>query len=380
MYFLNDYGRMIADNRRFAAYQKAIARTVRPGDTALEIGCGPGLFALLACQAGASKVYAIDTEQIVHLARELAVANGFGDRSEFRQIDSREFDLPGRADVIMSDLRGSLPLFSKAITTLNDARERLLAPRGRMIPQRDTLNAALIEAEEYYSNLVRPWSKDELGLNLSRARKAVLNAQYTTEFRTGQMLSEQQAWTVLDYALRASPSPAGDFALVATRPGTAHGLCLWFDTVLIDEIGFSSGPAAGKNVYGQVFLPWLEPVHVQEGQCIRVRLKANLVGDDYVWCWDTEIPAHEDQPARRFSQSTLQGAILSPESLRRRAAGFVPSLSEQGRADRYLLDLMDGRATLQQVAQSAAAKFPAIFARWEDALSRAADLAAQSSR
>src|SRR6266849_1675102 len=131
MYSLRDYGDMIADRERFDAYSKAIGKAVRPGAAVLEIGCGPGAFALLACQAGARKVYAIDSEEIVHFARELAVANGFADRTEFIQSDSRKLQLPERADLIVSDLRGSLPFFGHAIASIEDARQRLLAPRGR---------------------------------------------------------------------------------------------------------------------------------------------------------------------------------------------------------------------------------------------------------
>jgi len=384
MYFLNDYGRMIADSGRFAAYQKAIARAVQPGGTVLEIGSGPAIFALLACQAGAGKVYAVDTEEIVYFARELAVANGFGDRIKFRQIHSRKLELSERVDVIISDIRGSLPLFANAIPSLNDARERLLAPGGRMIPQRDTLQAALIDAEELYCKLVSPWSGSDLGLNLSQAKQLLLNTQYTGEFKSEQLLSEPQSWAVLDYAAGASASASAELVFAVTRGGTAHGLCLWFDTILFENIGYSSGPSSGsptgKNVYGQVFLPWPEPVPLQRGQAVRVRLRANLVSDDYVWCWETEIPSQGDQPALRFSQSTLQGAMLSPESLRRRAADYVPSLSDGGQADRFLLEQMNGSATLQKIAQAAAAQFPKVFLRWEDALRRAADLAAQFSR
>ena len=56
MYSLRDYGAMIADAGRSNAYAKAIARAVRPGDTVADIGCGPGVFSLLACRAGARRV------------------------------------------------------------------------------------------------------------------------------------------------------------------------------------------------------------------------------------------------------------------------------------------------------------------------------------
>jgi len=58
----------------------------------------------------------------------------------------------------------------------------------------------------------------------------------------------------------------------------------------------------------------------------------------------------------------------------------VPSLSEEGRADRWLLQAMDGKTSLQQMARAAAEEFPKIFPRWEDALRRAAELATQFSR
>jgi protein arginine N-methyltransferase 1 len=380
MYSPFDYGEMIAQSDRFTAYSQAIARAVRPRDSVLEIGCGPGILALLACRAGARKVYAIDTEEIVQFARELATANGCADRIEFIQIDSRKLQLPERVDVILSDIRGSLPFFGDAIACLNDARDRFLAPGGRVIPQRDTLRVALIDAKEFRSKLLAPWSKSRLDLELSRAQHLLLNTQYSSEFKPEQLLSQPHPWFVLDYSAGASASAAADLTFSVTREGIAHGLCLWFDTILFEDIGYSSGPSSGKNVYGQVFLPWLEPVPVQQGQSVHVRLRANLVGEDYVWRWETDISARDGRPARRFVQSTLQGAVLSPESLRRRAADFVPTLSESGEADRFILDAIDGNLSLQQIAQSAAARFPKVFPRWEDALRRAADLAAQFSR
>ncbi|MGB7728916.1 MAG: methyltransferase domain-containing protein, partial [Candidatus Acidiferrum sp.] len=81
---------MIADAGRFNAYANAIARAVRPGDTVAEIGCGPGVFSLLACRAGARRVFAIESESCIQFARELAAANGFTDRIEFFQSDSRK--------------------------------------------------------------------------------------------------------------------------------------------------------------------------------------------------------------------------------------------------------------------------------------------------
>jgi protein arginine N-methyltransferase 1 len=380
MYSLRDYGDMIADRERFDAYSKAISKAVRPGDAVLEIGCGPGAFALLACQAGARNVYAIDSEEIVHFARELAAANGFADRMQFIESDSRKTDLPERVNVIVSDIRGSLPLFGHAIATIEDARQRFLAPGGRLIPQLDTLKVAVIQASDFYSKLVSPWLHAASDLNLSPSVPLLLNGSYSGHFNNDQLISKPQTWTVLDYAASPKSSAAADLNFSATRAGTAHGLCLWFETELFDGVGFSSGPHSHKTIYGQVFLPWLEAVPLQQGQEIFVSLQANLVGGEYIWRWETKICGDTKDAGRSFKQSTFQSANVSPQSLRRRAADFVPALSEDGLADRWLLHAMNGKASLQQIAQAAAERFPAIFPLWQDALRRAAELAIQFSR
>ncbi len=380
MYSLHDYGDMIADRARFEAYGKAIEEAVRPGDAVLEIGCGPGVFALLACQAGARKVYAIDSEEIVHFARELAATNGLAERMEFIQSDSRKIQLPERVNVIVSDIRGSLPFFGHAIATIEDARERLLIPGGRLIPHRDTLKAAVIDAGEFYSKLVSPWSQSTSTLNLSPSLSLLLNASYSSTFESDQLLTEPKIWAVLDYSSGAKVYAAANLNFSVTRAGTAHGLCLWFEAELLDGIGYSSRPGSQKTIYGQVFLPWLEAVPVQPGKQIHVSLQASLVGQDYIWRWETKICGDAKDAGRCFQQSTFQGANFTPQSLRRRAADFVPSLSEEGQANRWLLQAIDGKTSLQQMAQTAAEKFPKIFPHWQDALRRAAELAEQFSR
>lgn len=380
MYALRDYGEMTADRERLEAYRQAIKQAVRLGDSVLEIGCGPGLFAFLACQVGARKVYAIDSEEIVHFARELAVANGFSDQMEFIQSDSRKLQLPERVNVIVSDIRGALPFFRHAIAAIEDARQRLLLPGGLLIPQRDTLKAAVIEAPDFYSKLVSPWVQPAPALNLSLSLAFLLNESYKSRFDNDQLLTEPQTWCVLDYSVGADANATTGLDFSIRRRGMAHGICLWFETQLLDGIGFSSGPSSRNTVYGQVFLPWLEPVSVERGQKISVKLQANLVGEEYVWRWETRIDSEAKSPARCFQQSTFQGANFTPQSLRRRAADFVPSLSQEGQADRWMLQAMDGKSSLQQIAQTAAHQFPAIFPSWQDALHRAAELAAQFSR
>ncbi len=380
MYSLRDFGAMIADAGRFGAYAKAIARAVRPGDTVAEIGCGPGVFSLLACRAGARRVFAIESEDSIEFARQLAAANGFTDRIEFFQSDSRKTELPERVNVIVSDIRGVLPLHDHAIPSMEDARQRLLATGGIMIPQRDTLKAAVIEADEYYSRLTSPWQKSVPGVDLSPSLLPILNQCHSSSFKKDQLLSEALDWGLLDYTVGVATRVAAELDFLAARKGTAHGMCLWFETKLFEEIGYSSGPEAAGTIYGQLFLPWLEPVAVEKGQKIQLGLHADLVGEDYIWRWETRIFKAANHAELHFQQSTFQGANFSPQSLRRQAVDYAPLLSEAGQADLWMLERMDGSASMQRIAQSASERFPRLFSSWREAFRRATDLSREFSR
>lgn len=380
MYLLDEFGDMIADKARFTAYADAIHRAVRPGDVVVDVGCGPGIFALLACRAGAKRVYAIDAGDVIHFARQLAAANGFADRIEFLHGDSRQIQLPERADVVVSDVRGALPLFDDALPSIEDARMRFLKEGGAQIPQRDMLYAAIVEAPDFYKRLASPWKDAERGLDLSTSLRMVLNGVYKLRSNSNQLLTDPVCWCTLDYMAHPSPRAAAKLRFRATRSGTGHGITAWFETKLFEDIGFSSGPGLAGTVYGQGYLPWLEPVTLESGQEIEVDLHADPVGGDYIWRWETKFPAHKGQPERLFRQSTFEGAQFTSETLRRRAADYVPVLTEAGEAERWLLEAMDGNTALQEIAQAAAKRFPGVFRRQEEAFRRVTALAERFSR
>ena len=380
MYLLDEFGDMIADKARFGAYADAIERAVSPGDVVVDLGCGPGIFALLACRAGAKRVYAIDAGEVIHFARQLAAANGFADRIEFIHGDSRQFQVSEPANVIVSDVRGALPLFADALPSIEDARERFLLKGGIQIPQRDTIYAAIVETPDFYKRLASPWKDAGRGLDLTPALSLVLNSVYKVRSQTSQLLTEPQTWCTLDYTAHLNARAGTKLRFQATRSGTGHGVTAWFETQLFEDIGFSSAPGIMGSIYGQGFLPWLEPVALEPGQEIEVDLHADPVGGDYVWRWNTKIAAHKGQPARVFQLSTFEGAQFSAERLRKRETDFVPMLSESGQVERWLLEAMNGSTPLQEIAQAAADRFPNVFRRQDDAFRRASALVEKFSR
>jgi len=314
MYSLHFYGQMLADAPRMEAYTAALRRAVQPDSVVLDLGCGPGVFALLACKFGARRVYAVEPDTVIGIAREAALANGCADRIEFFESLSTEITLPEPATIIISDLRGVLPWFEQHIPSIIDARTRLLAPGGVLIPQRDVLWAAVVSAPEQYAELVSPWQKYDLEIGT----RLITNNWRKTYLQPEQFLTAPVCWTTIDYNTVASADVRAEISWQAARNGTAHGVAVWFDSELADDISFSNHPAAPKMIYGAGLFPFSQPVELAASDRVQLRLAADLVNDGYVWRWDTDFFAGTRLKAS-FKQSTFYGVPLSQTRLRNAA-------------------------------------------------------------
>ena len=316
MYSLHFYGEMLADAVRTDAYAEALRRVVRPDSIVLDLGCGPGLFALLACKLGARRVYAVEPDNTINIARAAAAANGFTDRIEFFQSLSTEITLREPATVIIADLRGVLPWFQQHIPAISDARDRLLAKDGVLIPRKDLLWAAVVAATDEYERIVGPWQNNKFDLDLSAGITRVTNTWRKTRIKAEELLTKPICWSTLDYAKVDSPDARGEITWRAERTGTAHGIAVWFDTELADGVGFSNRPGAPELIYGAGFFPFPRPVPVKEAEVISLKLRADFVQGDYVWTWETDFT---DQKIE-FKQSTFYGVALAAEQLRKNYA------------------------------------------------------------
>jgi len=316
MYSLHFYGQMLADAPRMDAYTAALRRAVKPDSVVLDLGCGPGVFALLACKFGARRVYAVEPDNVIGIAREAAVANGYAERIEFFESLSTDITLPQPPTVIISDLRGVLPWFEQHIPSIIDARERLLARGGVLIPRRDVLWAAIVEAPEQYEDLVGPWKRFDL--DLSAGERLITNTWRKSYLKPEQLLVDPVCWTTIDYYEVKNADVRAEISWRAARNGTAHGVAVWFDSELADDVSFSNHPAAPKMIYGVGLFPFSQPVAIMQGERIELRLAANLVQDGYVWRWDTAFFAGTGVKAS-FKQSTFYGVPLSQAQLRQSA-------------------------------------------------------------
>lgn len=379
MYDLLGYASMLSDGVRLAAYTEALRRAVRPGDVVVDLGAGPGVFALHAARLGAGKVHGVDPTPLVALGRDAARRAGLDGRVEFHQARLEELELPGRADVIVSDLRGVLPLFEGHLSTLMHARDHVLRPGGTLIPVQDRLRVAVAEAPEVHRDRVSLWTSPGLGLAMEAARRCAANTWCRVKRNEVRVVSSAETWSTLDYASLRDVNAAGRVELVVPRPTTGHGLVVWFDTTLVPGVEFSTAPDQPEAVYNRAFFPWDEPVELDGGARLTVQLRADLVGRDYVWTWTTDI-VRPGRAAVRFEQASFFGDVQSLEDLRRAGETYAPSLTEEGAVDRAILVEVDGRRTNGEIARRLLESFPGRFSDQGAALRRVTELTRRLGR
>src|SRR6185436_17828454 len=110
-YSVPGYVWMVTDAVRVDAYTRAMRSVITPGSFVIEIGTGIGVFAVIAKQMGARRVVAIEPDEAITVARMIAKDNGEPD-IEFIQGLSTDVGFADQADIVVSDLRGVLPLYN----------------------------------------------------------------------------------------------------------------------------------------------------------------------------------------------------------------------------------------------------------------------------
>lgn len=376
-YSIRDYGAMVNDEARFRPFAEALKRRVTADSVVLDIGAGTGILSFLACQFGARKVYAVEPDASIEVAKLCARDIPGSERITWIQDLSTRITLPEPADLVIGDLHGTMPFYTGNIASLADARTRHLKPGGRMLPQRDLLLAAPAQSLEEFRYIESPWQANAFGLDLSAGLPWVTSAlarAQSAPIAPEQLLAAPQQWGVIDYAAGAADRADATLEWTVERAGTLHGLYLWFDGVVDDGLGFSNSPLLPELVYSRNFAPLERAIDVAEGDRIRCRLAVNRVRNDYIYRWETRIDGTDGTIKGDFRQTSFRLPPGQADVLRKMATDYTPTLDQDGQIRREALLAMDGQRSLGDIAELLLTRFPDWLKDRQSALDIAADL------
>ena len=353
----------LRDRSRLSAYERALTHVVTPTSIVVDYGAGTGILGMLACRAGASHVYAIEQGGIAGLAREIARANDLAAVLTVVRGNTRDVNLPARADVVVCDQIGAFGLDAGITDVAREARVRFLRPGGVLVPHAIQLCAAAVERAEVHDR-VAAWLDRVAGFDLSAAAPIARNTTFPVTLDARNLLTAAASSAPVDL-LSDDVWPVEVRAeTTATRGGVVHGIGGWFVAHLSAEVVMTNDPASADRICRrQLFLPIGDAVEVAAGAAIALTVR---MSSPDVISWSATIDARDGQ-RKVFRQSSVEGMLLSKEDVLRVAPGHRPRLSTLGAARLTVLGLCDASHSVDEIEKAVYLTHRDLFLSMEEA-------------
>lgn len=355
-YMVNDYIDMIGDPHRTGAYVRALRKMVTAESVVLDLGAGFGYFAVLAATLGARRAFAIEPNDAIGLGPALARANGVADRVSFFQGDSRQVELDERANLLVEDVRGILPLHAERVRLLCDARHRLLTADARVVARRDHIWAAPARHAPSLQRSIETTGADIYGVDLRGLRGHVVDDARRRRPAPDELLLPGAPLGALDLLTVTDPNFEGTARWTPLTALTVDGFVLWFDAELAEGEGFSTRPGPEQTIHGCLSLPLRAPLQVPAGAELKMRFCGVQVSREYTWTWECTVSGSGEPVVRTARQSSFGGLALTPARLAAMSELHQPSLGLEGVRLRAAIALMEAPRTSGEIADALASQ------------------------
>ncbi|MBY0384273.1 50S ribosomal protein L11 methyltransferase [bacterium] len=282
--FIQEHLWLLEDQYTQEKFRAAIFAKVKPGDVVLDLGTGTGLHAIFAAQAGAQRVYAVDSEAIVQMAKVTAEKNHCLEKITFIQTSSETLELPEKVDVIITNIG-----FFNTLKYLPQVVSRHLKPGGQLIPESVNLEFALLEDANFYDTNIKSWEQNKFATDFSAFKNLALSRPFYGGWQPEQLLSKSQALGQIELNENAQFNLEANTVIEIPQAGTIHGIVGWYTFHLSEGISFSTKPPLQLSplIWNQWFLPATTPLSVKPGERIQVSLRMSTSQNfsEPIWQW-----------------------------------------------------------------------------------------------
>lgn len=249
----------LIDEERTEAFAKAIAATVRPGNVVVDMGTGSGVLAMLAAQAGAKRVYAVELDKN-NVATLGAVfrANHLQDKIVLVHGDVRSVDLPEKVDVILGEMIATALIEELQVPAMNNML-RFAKRRTRVVLSRYKTYVDLVDSPEtYYGHAFK----------IVRYEYPDLRKLRSTPFSEKQLISDVDL-TKINTDLKVDRN----LRIEMTRRGVINGVRLSGESIFFD--GSTLGATYAYSY--PVILP-IASRTVHKGEVLNVKIRYTICG------------------------------------------------------------------------------------------------------
>lgn len=269
---------MVSDRPRTDAFAAAIKEVVKGGETAIDVGTGSGLLAMLAAKAGAEKVFALDQSTVAAAARETVERNGMSKVIDVVNGNATGFQVAEPVDLIISEWLGHFAFAEAMLDDVLDCRDANLKEGGTMLPSGVELRLAPVDSEILYVREGPGFWKDQVhGIDFTHLERRELEQALAikTEVPKDDLIAESQGLVKLDLAKAKKGDiwQHGQLEFTIERDGHVNGFAGWFVADLTETVILDTGPEQQTTHWMQTYFP-MPPIAVNKGD--RMTLKYDL--------------------------------------------------------------------------------------------------------
>ncbi|KAF1371934.1 hypothetical protein PFLUV_G00274910 [Perca fluviatilis] len=301
---------LLQDYLRIATYHRAILVNERDfrGKVVLDVCRASGVLSFFAVQAGASRVYLVESSPMAKFTQILVHSNRLSERISVLEGEVDEISCPDMVDVIVSEPMGYMLLNQRLMESFLRAR-KWLKPNGLMFPSFGDLHLAPFNDEQLYlEHYARAsfWQQRNLyGVNLSALHSAAVDEffrQPIVDTFDVQILMARSVKHCINFMeakeedLQRIEIP---FVFSLLQPGLVHGLAFWFDVAYLGSkstVWLSTAPTEPLTRWYQVRCLLQTPLFAKLGQTLSGTV---LMDANSSQSYDIHITATVDQSGFR---------------------------------------------------------------------------------
>uniref|UniRef100_A0A8D0AXH3 type I protein arginine methyltransferase n=1 Tax=Sander lucioperca TaxID=283035 RepID=A0A8D0AXH3_SANLU len=301
---------LLQDYLRIATYHRAILVNERDfrDKVVLDVCRASGVLSFFAVQAGASRVYLVESSPMAKFTQILVHSNHLSERISVLEGEVDEVSCPDMVDVIVSEPMGYMLLNQRLMESFLRAR-KWLKPNGLMFPSFGDLHLAPFNDEQLYlEHYARAsfWKQRNLyGVNLSALHSAAVDEffrQPIVDTFDVQILMARSVKHCINFMeakeedLQRIEIP---FVFSLLQPGLVHGLAFWFDVAYLGSkstVWLSTAPTEPLTRWYQVRCLLQTPLFAKLGQTLSGTV---LMDANSSQSYDIHITATVDQSGFR---------------------------------------------------------------------------------
>ena len=247
---------LLSHRSRISKFTQAISQVVDNSSYVIDIGTGSGILAMIAAQAGARKVSAIDLDhESIKYARRAAQYNGLLDKIEFTEIHYEEYFPEERADVVICEMLSSMMLVEQQINACSHAVKHILKKDGIILPQQVSIYIIPVEC----NNL---WNRYQIeGFKFPKVPQTA---------NSGECKDLANLVRIHDYDLTSvnMEKLSEHVRFKITDSGIIHGIVGMFECQLYNDIILKM-----EDGWRELFIPFTNPINVQQGEEIAIGIE-----------------------------------------------------------------------------------------------------------